>query len=303
MIFISGRFNPTVCRVKEYKMSLSSDPDVEYHHYPKLDEEETALIEAANEGCLETVKKLVHQVPIYDKCELINESPIRTENEDKWFSATPLLAAAKAGNVEVTEFLLGEGADPSLVCSPLPGVQETALSAARNNLRQLRRTLRGIAAAEHHVYERDVWTDSEAAVLALLLRYRGLLACVRLLRAAGRHWTRSAYRAAEWSQHRQTVHRVGGRPNTPASRPALVSELRSARIRSERQAVTSASIYRKLIRGYNKVLLERRCEELQRRVEGARPGRKKASITQQLQKQRGQERSPVIRIPRRYRGQ
>ena len=230
---------------------------------------DAALSDAANEGCLETVKKLLEQVPLYDKCELINGSPIRygEEDEDKWFSVTPLLAASKSGHHDVTGYLLMAGADPSLRCSPLPGVQETALSAARNSLKQMEKTFQNILCGSHYIYDRDAWTDTDVVLSRYFAKCRGLEKCIYLLEAAKRYWSESEYRDATWTEERDNVHKVGGKPNKPRQKEGLIEEITRILLSCETHLCPPSEELGELLRGeYNRLLLDKRCEMLELKI-------------------------------------
>ena len=288
-------------------MNMTECPSFKDIEFPRCDRD-SALTDAANEGCLETVKKLLRQVPLYDKCELINESPIRCgeDDEDKWFSATPLLAASKSGHPDVTGHLLMEGADPSLRCSPLPGVQETALSAARNSLKQMEKTFENILTGDHYIYDKDAWTETDEILGRYFVRYRGLEKCVSMLEAARRYWTESEYRDAKWSAQREIAHKVGGNPNKPRQKESLIEEIKMIL-----DCETGLGLPEKeLVRQYNKLLLDKRCELLElklmlnkKRDLGTSRG-KKQNVVGILAGQRGgkQADTSLVRIPKRYIG-
>ena len=235
----------------------------------RYDDRDTALSDAANEGCLETVKKLLEQVPLYDKCDLINGSPIRCgeEDDDKWFSVTPLLAASKSGHHDVTGYLLMAGADPTLQCSPLPGVQETALSAARNSLKQMEKTFQNILYGSHYIYDREAWTDTDIVLSRFFSKCRGLEKCVILLEAAQKYWTESKYRDARWTEERENVHKVGGKPNKPKQKESLIEEIETILLSCETHLCPPSEELGDLLRGqYNKLLLDKRCEMLELKI-------------------------------------
>ena len=246
---------------------------VEYQ-FPKCDRD-SALIDAAGEGCLETVKKLLERIPLYDKCELINESPIRADDEDKWFSATALVAASKSGHAQVAGYLLAQGADPSLSCSPLPGVQETALSAALHALKQMDKAVQNILDGKHYIYDRDAWTDTEEVLARFEVKYGGLVKCISLLTEVGKYWKNSDYRGAKWSRERAIVHKVGGKPNKPRNEKDLLKEITSILTSDSDPVINLPS--KDLYHEYNKLLLDKRCEMLElsldKRLGSRRPRR------------------------------
>ena len=287
-------------------MNMTECPSFKDIEFPRCDRD-SALTEAANEGCLETVKKLLGQVPLYDKCELINESPIRCGDEDKWFSATPLVAASKSGHPDVTGHLLMEGADPSLICSPIPGVEETALSAAKNSLKQMEKKFRSILSGKHYIYDTDAWTDTDDILGRYFVKYRGLEKCVSMLEAAERYWPKSKYRDAKWSEKRQIAHKVGGYPNKPRQKESLIEEIRLI-LECETGLLLP---HEELHQHYNKLLLDKRCELLELKITQNKkfglvtPGRQKRNVVGILAGQRGGSKrgtSSLVRIPKRYIG-
>merc|ERR1712129_656341 len=86
----------------------------------------------------------------------------------EWHGDTALIAAARAGHVEVVKYLLHEGADPTLKSCPTDDEYETAEKAAETRLKQLERTIENIKNGTHSVCERDVKKDATLFVEEML---------------------------------------------------------------------------------------------------------------------------------------
>mmetsp|Transcript_7813 Transcript_7813/g.11472 ORF Transcript_7813/g.11472 Transcript_7813/m.11472 type:complete len:207 (+) Transcript_7813:90-710(+) len=87
------------------------------------DEPISELVSCCKQGNLNEVKRVVDSFPEEMKAELINKGHRWTEvdyrmsgftKEYEWYGPTPLIAASTEGRDDIVEFLLREGADPTL---------------------------------------------------------------------------------------------------------------------------------------------------------------------------------------------
>eukprot|EP00091_Calanus_sinicus_P025187 TRINITY_DN9463_c1_g1_i1.p1 TRINITY_DN9463_c1_g1~~TRINITY_DN9463_c1_g1_i1.p1 ORF type:complete len:191 (-),score=73.52 TRINITY_DN9463_c1_g1_i1:401-949(-) len=133
--------------------------------YYAPDEKDSMLVTAARAGNLETVKQIVEGCQADQKAGTLNAARKWTEVQEKmggydksweWFGDTALIAAARAGHVEVVKYLLVEGADPTLSSCPSDDEYETAEKAAENREKQLEKTIQSIKSRNHYVYQHDV---------------------------------------------------------------------------------------------------------------------------------------------------
>ena len=107
-----------------------------------------------------------------------------------------------------------------------------------------------ILSRKHYIYVKDAWAwaDMEDVLGPYFVNCRGLEKCIFLLEAAQRYWTESKYHDVRWTEERENVHKVGGKPNKPHLCPPS-RELG------------------KLVRGeYNKLLLDKRREMLELKI-------------------------------------
>jgi hypothetical protein len=100
-----------------------------------MDERKPALTKAAARGDLETVKRIVEAsaaISILEKNKTINYAPIWTELleeergnliQQEWFDVTAITMAAIRGHHHILQYLLEEGADPTLRGCPKDAVR------------------------------------------------------------------------------------------------------------------------------------------------------------------------------------
>ena len=136
--------------------------------YYAPDEKDPPLVTEASTGNIGAVKQIIENCPAEQKLATVNGSRKWTEVQEKhgydksweWHGDTALIAAARAGHVEVVKHLLHEGADPTLKSCPTDDEYETAEKAAETRLKQLERSIENIKNGTHSVCERDVKKDA-----------------------------------------------------------------------------------------------------------------------------------------------
>lgn len=153
-------------------------------HVPP-DEPPSALVKKVMYDSLEGVKRIVQKATKKKKAQVINHARRWTEvdykmsgftREYEWFDATALCHAAVRGNDEIVQYLLEEGADPTLMGCPTEDIQVCALQAAEAKLQT----------------EERINSSSEHRSRAL----REAKRCVDLLQAAKPFWEDAPYRGA-----------------------------------------------------------------------------------------------------------
>lgn len=109
-------------------------------HVPK-DDQKAEITKKIEEGNLNAVKRIVQAATEKDK--VINTARRWTEvdyrasgftKEYEWFDLTPLATAARKGQDDIVQYLLEQGADPTLEGCPEDNVHLNALSAANEAL-------------------------------------------------------------------------------------------------------------------------------------------------------------------------
>ena len=192
-------------------------------YYPP-DKKDSKLVTAASAGHLEIVKQIIEGCQSDQKAGTLNAARKWTEVQEKmggydksweWFGDTALIAAARACHVEVVNYLLVEGADPTLSSCPSYDEYETAQKAAENREKQLDRTIESIKSGTHYVYEHDVQKDAKTFVREILEKQHHFKIISDLLREAGKCWNRAQYAGHSYSKERSKA--FAENPNKPTS--------------------------------------------------------------------------------------
>jgi len=268
-------------------------------------EEDTSLIEdeAIHQGSFKTVEKLISQSPIYNKAQLVNESRTRLDEDDRrWFVETPLFVASTQGYSKIVQLLLTEGADPTLECSPIDGVSETPLSATKNSLKYLEKSLRAIISEKHYIYDNDTWKETSEIISKLSEKYNALKKCIKMLKIAEDHWTVSEYCSARFSVKRLKANVIGGFPNKPILKNIFHWRLEIAGLKSYKMPYS----VKEMTRAYNRILLEKRCEVLGRSTR-TKPRQNIFRMLSELEARKKRAKSKIVSnesniyIPKRYR--
>jgi len=272
-------------------------------------EDDSSLIEAIHQGSFKTVEKLISQCPIYNKAQLLNESRTRIdEDNQRWFMETPLFVASIRGYSKIVKFLLIEGADPSLECSPIQGVCEDALSATKSALRYLEKSMKAILSERHYIYDNDTWKDTSDIIGKLSGKYNGLKKTIKMLKIAQQHWSVSDYFSAMFSVRRLKANVVGGFPNKSICKNEFYLRLEIAAMKSYKMPYS----IKEMARAYNKILLDKRCEALTR-LTSIKPRQNIFRMISEMEERSSKKQSKdkaksrivsdfsAIHIPRRYR--
>ena len=187
-------------------------------HVPRDDPTPPIVVEAGK-GNLTKVKFLVEGTPekpldaTQKRC-ILNVSKRWTEvdykasgftKEWEWHGATPLIAAARNGHADVVEYLLRNGADPTLQGCVRDDVHWDAFSAADKSIR----LEDGTKAEKWMVSYPDIVNDeslsSEQAAKRLhQVGNNGKRHCIRLLNSAKPFWNPASYSSSHYSKSRES---------------------------------------------------------------------------------------------------
>jgi len=192
-------------------------------YYPK-DEKDSNLVTAASAGNLEAVKRIVQDCPPDLKAGTLNCARKWTEVDEKmggydksweWFGDTAIIAAARAGHVEVVQYLLMEGADPTLSSCPRCDGYETAQKAVEDREKHLDSTIEKIKMGTIFVSEHDVEKDAKIFVRGIIEKQNRLKIISDLLKEAGKYWDRAKYASESYSKERSKA--FAENPNKPTN--------------------------------------------------------------------------------------
>jgi len=155
------------------------------------DEPKPTITKKADAGDLAGVKSVVEKTPANKKAHVINHARRWTEvdyrmsgftKEYEWFDITPVATAAWRGHDQIVQYLLEQGADPTLVGCPTDDVHRDAFQSAEAKIKVEDRNSKG--------------PKSEA-----LLRAKR---CVDLLTAAKPFWNPASYNGSRYGKNART---------------------------------------------------------------------------------------------------
>jgi len=188
-------------------------------------EKDSKLVTEAKAGNLQAVKQIIERCPAAKKVGMLNGARKWTEVEWKhglyekswdWYGDTALIAAARAGNVEVVKYLLYEGADPTLKSCPSDDQYETAQEAAEKREKQFETTLQNIRKGTYHVDENDIQKGANMFVREFLQKLNSIKLVILLLKEAGTFWNSAEYAHASYNSNERAKAFVGN-PNLPTN--------------------------------------------------------------------------------------
>jgi len=160
-------------------------------HVPR-DEAKPELVKHVEEGNLQAVRDVVESVATTsheEKNKLLNYARRWTEvdyrmsgftKEYEWFDLTPLATAALKGHHNIVQYLLEQGADPTLEGCPSDNVHLDALQAANKKL-----------GSAFDSGNRATWNIPRR--------------CVDLLSVANFFWNKAAYSGSGYSQTKRVI--------------------------------------------------------------------------------------------------
>ncbi|KAL7548726.1 hypothetical protein ACHAWF_011990 [Thalassiosira exigua] len=158
-------------------------------HVPR-DEAKSELTQEVERGNLAAVRQIVEDAASKSEEEKQMSGFV---NEHEWFDITPLATAASKGRHEFVQFLLEQGADPTLRGCPYDDVYWNALEAANHMLLRAERTA-------------------------------GPRRCVDLLKVANLFWEKAAYSGPHYSNNRKLF---SNRPTTGEGLARALTEVPS----------------------------------------------------------------------------
>eukprot|EP00092_Neocalanus_flemingeri_P027586 GFUD01029929.1.p1 GENE.GFUD01029929.1~~GFUD01029929.1.p1 ORF type:complete len:362 (-),score=68.48 GFUD01029929.1:61-1146(-) len=235
-----------------------------YGFYPP-DGEDSRLVKEARTGNLESVKEILGSCSSDQKVGTLNGARHWTEVQEKhgydksweWFGDTALIAAARAGHVEVVKLLLLEGADVTLDSCPSDDNYETAEKAAENKRKELERIMDNIRSGNHYVYQHDILIDSETFVRDHLKKINDVKTILNFLNEAGKYWKKSSYSRSSYSKERATA--FAENPNKPSNLGDLITAVTAVVVENG----IDLQILEELSAKYS-LILEKKREEVQR---------------------------------------
>jgi hypothetical protein len=143
--------------------------------------------------------------------------------EYEWHGLTPLAAAANCGHAHIVQYLLEQGADPTLAGCLSEDTHYNALRAAQAALNEFDRTIDSLVKDETRMNQVKPFVqgkEPEEGALAILSRRTELMRSVALLEAAAPLWetnTSMNYQHSRYSKTREE----SGYPNNPSDIDAL----------------------------------------------------------------------------------
>lgn len=202
------------------------------------DEPDSKLVIAIKDDNNTLARKILTSTKAPSKVKVLNEAKKWSEVEEKygydksweWFGDTPLIAAARRGNFEISKLLLLEGADPTLKGSPSDDVVETALEAAKSAKKIIDDKIDRLKRSECNSYDfngRSLMTDNQRLNVAEklagdLLRYTGV---VNLLNEVDKFWTKAKYAGPTFTMDRNKAFKKNY--NKPKDMKALSDAINS----------------------------------------------------------------------------
>lgn len=171
------------------------------------DEARQELTERAEAGDVDSVRRLVEQAAAVSdekKNTVLNYARRWTEvdyrasgftKEYEWFDLTALATAAGRGHHDIVQYLLEQGADPTLKGCPSEDIHENALDAAS-------RLLQKSKDAESRASKAD-GKGASASKIEEGVMLRCSQRCVDLLKAATPFWKNAAYSNSHYSKSRE----------------------------------------------------------------------------------------------------
>ena len=146
----------------------------------------------------------------------------------EWHGLTPMAAAASAAKPEVVEYLLKQGADPTLSGCNVEDCHYDALGAAKNSLKSSEAALVLYLNPEQPRPYFSVYSKSQSdsinpsdLAITLLHKLENLKRCVQLLEVASSFWQRNPYSSSHFCKQRH----LRGYPENPADLDALTAAL------------------------------------------------------------------------------
>jgi len=211
-----------------------------------LDAEVQEIILLSRKGSLGEVKALLDVCPPQQKANLINAGEIWTDGRT---GDTALSAAAKEGHLHTVGTLLIEGADPTIENSNLQGSKESARRGVEGKIKYLEKLLNNIVTGKHFIFDQDAWTESEDVIEGNLEKLRKLRKCLNLIKMVEKYWKRKKPKL-------KVIEKIQAK---------VLNFLNKKDDLDHQQREGSFSV-KKLVKSYQKLLLEKRIDLLGHRI-------------------------------------
>lgn len=213
----------------------------------KPDQKESIIVTAARQNHLNAIVQVLEREKDDTKRRiLLNGAKRWTEvdykmsgftNEYEWFDLTPLATAARQGHAEIVEYLLKQGADPTLEGCPTDNEYYNASRAAADKLKRLSKDMDTLLSLKQqddierlynrfsiNVLVKKSNTEQECAQ-NLLDKKEHYRLCLEMLEAVEPFWNKAPYAGSRYSLDREK----SGYSNLPTDMRALVAAVTSAK--------------------------------------------------------------------------
>jgi len=204
----------------------------------KPNEKESTFVKAARSGDVRKMRSLLDEV--HDEGQrraLLNQARRWTEvdykmsgftKEYEWFDLTPLAHAAKEGHFDAVEFLLREGADPTLSGCLTDDVFYTAAKAAEACYKEIEGQITQICTPTEHYTSRSLYREvknpQEYADM-LFEKLDNAKKCQEMIDACNSFWNCASYASNRFSNDRAK----SGYSNKPTDTEGLLAALEKAK--------------------------------------------------------------------------
>lgn len=210
----------------------------------KPDQKESILVTAARNGNLHLIQHaLQKESDPLKRLVLLNGARRWTEvdykmsgfsQEHEWFDLTPLATAAYNGHADIVEYLLKQGADPTLQGCPDEDIYYNAYQAADEGLKESIQNVQDLLSGERyisHSLQSLVMKNRSAEECAqrLLEAQEARQLSLDMLEACKPFWKQASYASSSYGQSREK----SGYSNTSTDMNAMVRALDEAKDKYE----------------------------------------------------------------------
>jgi hypothetical protein len=215
----------------------------------------------------------------------------------EWHGPTALAAAARRGHSHIVQYLLEQGADPTLIGCPSEDIHHNALQAAKARLYEFDTTIGLLMKDEARMSQFQPFVqgkEPEEAAMAILSRKTDLMRSVVLLETTTDFWeteTSMNYKHSAYS----TMREESGYPNNPSDLDALRVAVAGICISPADLSSSDRRMTKEFLAARIKILQDkvaeriRMLEESKKGSEGKGRGRNRKSLKGKLCRKRERE--------------